>query len=89
MTLAELKGSEKQVNWANDIRQVWKSELESRIKDNQDLIDQRLKEGGRTSVPETKIKYLNELIGKLSAVDDSKFFIDNRSKGWSTLKNLK
>lgn len=78
-----LKGSEKQVKWAESIRQGWKTEILSRIKDNEALVER-----GRTKVPETKIKYLNELLEKLSAVDNSKFFIDNRSQGWSALKNL-
>lgn len=63
---AKLKGTEKQIKWAEDIRKDMREALEE--------YTQQMKEKGR----QHKVERFENFIAKLNEVEDAKFFIDNR-----------
>ena len=63
---SEMKGTEKQIKWAEDIKKDMREALE-------EYTQQMREEGEQHSV-----ERFEDFIAKLNAVEDVKFFIDNR-----------
>lgn len=68
----ELKGSEKQIAWAEDIRSKW-------VNDGGEAIEQHLI---NAVIPATKPEYhekLIEVVRNIKTISDAKWWIDNRA----------
>lgn len=87
--LATLKGSDKQVSWANDVRSSSLELFEQ--KEGKEALDRaktEIQEGLDTATRnnreramaayQEKLEKINNLEGRLRSEDSSKFFIDNR-----------
>ena len=77
-----MKGSEKQVEWAESIKQGWINGLNGKIAESADRV-------ARNSMPaewlEAMTKTANQMIENLNKIDDAKMIIDNRK--WDVAGN--
>lgn len=72
--MVELKGSEKQVKWANDIREVVLKGLNALLDERQKAHEEKGKKRTLRMLEEAK-----EALNKIKTEESSKYFIDNFS----------
>lgn len=78
--MVELKGSEKQVAWAENIRKVVIEATKGAAEEYEKMQSETFKRNGkRSKVRDRKIARLNEMINEFENNDSSKFFIEEYS----------
>lgn len=78
--MVELKGSEKQIAWAGDIRKVVIKATKGAVEEIEKLQVESFKSNGkRSKVRDRKIARLNEMVNEFENNDSSKFFIEEYS----------
>ena len=78
--MVDLKGSEKQVKWAQDIRKVVIEATKGAVEEYEKMQSETFeRKGKRSKARDIKIARLNEMVNEFENNDSSKFFIEKYS----------
>ena len=78
--MVDLKGSEKQVKWAQDIRKVVIEATKGAVEEYEKMQSETFeRKGKRSKARDRKIARLNEMVNEFENNDSSKFFIEKYS----------